>query len=184
MRAVTSLIVVVLAFVVFAAPTVVPAHGRVALVVGNSTYAHIGRLPNPDNDARDIPATLRRLGFEVTTDLDAESSEFSPQTTNLGSDEEGRFCYFPILYMLSQVWIGSRDASSSRAALPLRYSATRQAAVRVAVPGALLLYGVRSERLLMEGLQPAVPLVRRVEHGGVSDARRRGQPARGEEPRS
>ena len=67
--------------------------------------------------------------------------------------------------MLSQVWIGSRDASSSRAALPLRYSATRQAAARVAVPGALLLYGVRSERLLMEGLQPAVPLVRRVEGG-------------------
>ena len=85
----------------------------------------------------EIAATLRRLGFEVTTDLDARSSEFLPQTTNLGSDEEGRFWYFPILYMLSQVWIGSRDASSSRAALPLRYSATRQAAARVAVPGAL-----------------------------------------------
>ena len=35
-----------------------------ALVVGNSTYAHIGRLPNPDNDARDMSAALRRLGFE------------------------------------------------------------------------------------------------------------------------
>ena len=84
MRAVTSLIVVVLAFVVFAAPTVVPAHGRVALLVGNSTYAHIGRLPNPDNDARDISATLRRLGFEVTTDLDAQSSEFSPPDYQFG----------------------------------------------------------------------------------------------------
>ena len=49
-----------------------------------------------------------------------------------------------------------------------------------------VLYRVRSERLLMEvaGLQPAVPLVRRVEHGGPSDARRRGQAARGEEPLS
>jgi hypothetical protein len=71
MRAVTSPIVAVLAFVVFAVPSVVLADGRVALVVGNSTYAHIGRLPNPANDARDISAALRRFGFEVTTELDA-----------------------------------------------------------------------------------------------------------------
>ena len=91
----TSLIVVVLAFVVFAAPAVVFADGGVALVVGNSTYAHIGRLPNADNDAADMSAALRRLGFEVTTDLDAQSAEFLAETTNLGSDEEGRFCYLP-----------------------------------------------------------------------------------------
>ena len=36
------------------AGTVVLADGRVALVVGNSTYAHIGRLPNPHNDAADM----------------------------------------------------------------------------------------------------------------------------------
>ena len=72
MRAVRSLVVAVLAFVVFAAPSVVLADGRVALVVGNSTYAHIGRLPNPDNDARDMSAALRRLGFEVTTEFDAD----------------------------------------------------------------------------------------------------------------
>ena len=77
MRAVRSLVVVVLAFVVFAAPSVVLADGRVALVVGNSTYAHIGRLPNPDNDARDMSAALRRLGFEVTTELDADRVELT-----------------------------------------------------------------------------------------------------------
>ena len=60
MRAVRSPVVAVLAFVVFAAPSVVLADGRVALVVGNSTYAHIGRLPNPDNDARDM--SRRRCG--------------------------------------------------------------------------------------------------------------------------
>ena len=27
-----------------------------ALVVGNGTYAHIGRLPNPENDAADMAA--------------------------------------------------------------------------------------------------------------------------------
>ena len=221
MRSVTSLIVVVLAFVAFAALTVVLAHGRVALVVGNSTYAHIGRLPNPDNDARDISATLRRLGFEVTTDLDARSSEFLPRLPIWVATRRDASGIFPSSNVLSQVWIGSRDPSSSRAALPMRYSATGQQtdhplrAVRALTDEALrsmstqlerlysttgrlssppeqllrallfrVHYGVRSERLLMEGLQPAVPLVRRVEHGGASDARRRRQPARGEEPLS
>ena len=68
MQALRSLVVAVVAFVVLAVPAVVLADGRVALVVGNSTYAHIGRLPNPDNAARDMSAALRRLGFEVTTE--------------------------------------------------------------------------------------------------------------------
>ena len=68
---------VVLAFVLFAVPSLVLADGRVALVVGNSTYTHIGRLPNPDNDARDISAALWRLGFEVTTELDADRVELT-----------------------------------------------------------------------------------------------------------
>ena len=77
MRAVRSLVVAGLAFIVLAAPVVVLADGRVALVVGNSDYAHIGRLPNPDNDARDISAALRRLGFEVTTELDTDRVELT-----------------------------------------------------------------------------------------------------------
>ena len=47
------------------------AAGRVALVVGNSAYEHTGRLPNPANDAEDVGAALRRLGFEVTEARDA-----------------------------------------------------------------------------------------------------------------
>ena len=77
MRAVRLLVVSALAFVVLATPAVVLADGRVALVVGNSTYAHIGRLPNPDNDARDMAAALRRLGFEVTTEFDADRVELT-----------------------------------------------------------------------------------------------------------
>ena len=214
MRSVRSLVVAVLAPVVLVAPAAVFADGRVALVVGNGTYVHIGRLPNPDNDARNMSAALRRLGFEVTTELDAQSTEFLPQTTNLGTDKEGRVWYVPILYMLSQVWIGPRDGkSSSRAALPMRYSATRQQtdhplrvvrgltdealrtmstqlerlysttgrpssppeqfAARTAVPGALQ-GPQRTAADGRAGLQPAVPLVRRVEHGDPSDTRRRG----------
>ena len=77
MRALRSFVVTVVAFVVLSAPAVVLADGRVALVVGNSTYAHIGRLPNADNDAADMSTALRRLGFEVTTELDADRAELT-----------------------------------------------------------------------------------------------------------
>ena len=77
MRSVRSLVLAILASAVFAVPSVVLADGRVALVVGNSTYAHIGRLPNPDNDARDMSVALRRLGFEVTTELDTDRVELT-----------------------------------------------------------------------------------------------------------
>ena len=63
MRTVRSLVVALLAVVVFAVPSVVLADSRVALVVGNSTYTHIGRLPNPDNDAR------RHVGGAATARL-------------------------------------------------------------------------------------------------------------------
>ena len=76
-RSMKSTLVAVLPFVVLAVPTVVLADGRVALVVGNSTYAYIGRLPNTQNDAADVSAALRRLGFEVTTELDADRVEMT-----------------------------------------------------------------------------------------------------------
>jgi len=38
---------------------------RVALVVGNSDYAHAGHLDNPDNDARLIAKTLQGQGFTL-----------------------------------------------------------------------------------------------------------------------
>ena len=66
-----------LAVGLFAVPTAAQTAGRVALVVGNSTYAHIGRLPNPGNDAADMAAALRRLGFEVTPTLDADRGELN-----------------------------------------------------------------------------------------------------------
>ena len=89
MRAVKSLVAAVLAAVVFAVPSVVLADGRVALLVGNSTYAHIGRLPNPDNDARDMSAGLQRIGFEVTVELDADRVELTEALRAL-RDGDGR----------------------------------------------------------------------------------------------
>lgn len=50
---------------------------RVALVIGNSTYKEAPALPNPKNDAEDMAATLRDVGFEVTVagDLDKRSMD-------------------------------------------------------------------------------------------------------------
>jgi TPR repeat protein len=48
------------------------AESRLALVIGNGAYRNVAALANPPNDAKDIAAALKSLGFEVTleTDLD------------------------------------------------------------------------------------------------------------------
>jgi len=47
---------------------------RVALVIGNSAYRYAPELNNPKNDAEDISAALRSLGFEVITGLDLDKA--------------------------------------------------------------------------------------------------------------
>src|SRR5882672_4896713 len=46
------------------------AQGRVALVIGNAAYRHVGALENPRNDADAIAAALERLGFNVMKVMD------------------------------------------------------------------------------------------------------------------
>jgi hypothetical protein len=48
------------------------AERRLALVIGNSNY-RVGELSlsNPKNDAQDVAAALRELGFDVDTAIDA-----------------------------------------------------------------------------------------------------------------
>jgi formylglycine-generating enzyme required for sulfatase activity len=41
------------------------AEKRVALVIGNSAYQHVGRLPNPVNDAAAMAALFKSAGFET-----------------------------------------------------------------------------------------------------------------------
>ena len=69
---VVGLIVVVAAA---AGARVAPGAGRVALVVGNGAYPALARLTNPVNDAGDVSSALRRLGFDVTTVLDARRDQ-------------------------------------------------------------------------------------------------------------
>jgi Caspase domain len=47
------------------------AQNRVALVIGNSDYRHVGILSNTRNDAGDVAASLRRLSFSVQELSDA-----------------------------------------------------------------------------------------------------------------
>src|SRR5579859_6162600 len=46
------------------------AETRVALVIGNSAYAHGGRLNNPANDAAAVAQSLRKVGFTVVLQTD------------------------------------------------------------------------------------------------------------------
>ena len=48
------------------------AERRVALVIGNSAYAHTAPLPNPRNDAEALAGVLDGLGFEVVEGLDLD----------------------------------------------------------------------------------------------------------------
>lgn len=47
-----------------------PVGKRVALVIGNSSYATVAKLPNPQRDADSVGAALRSAGFQVTVAKD------------------------------------------------------------------------------------------------------------------
>lgn len=52
------------------------AQKRVALVIGNSAYEHSAKLTNPLNDATDMTAVLKMLGFDVIDGLDLGKTAF------------------------------------------------------------------------------------------------------------
>ena len=62
---------------------------RVALVVGNGAYSNVPELPNPPNDARDVAAALRRLGFAVTLLTNASFEEMRRGLIALGREAAG-----------------------------------------------------------------------------------------------
>ena len=55
------------------------AETRIALVVGNSEYQNVSKLPNPVGDARLVAETLAKLGFRLvggTAQLDLDKVSF------------------------------------------------------------------------------------------------------------
>jgi tetratricopeptide (TPR) repeat protein len=74
------------------APAVAPLGKRVALVIGNSQYANIGRLDNPINDAKLISAALKEAGFELVGDgpqLDLDKAELERAVQDFGNRLQG-----------------------------------------------------------------------------------------------
>ncbi len=75
-------------------------HGeRIALVIGNSDYAHTTKLANPGNDAISMSDTLREAGFSVTQLIDADQSTMKRALLEFGRNlrsgdvEAGLFFY-------------------------------------------------------------------------------------------
>ena len=62
---------------------------RVALVIGNSAYSNVPTLPNPANDAGDVAAALKRLGFAVTLIVNASFDEMRRGLIAFGRDAAG-----------------------------------------------------------------------------------------------
>ena len=73
------------------------AEKRVALVVGNSAYQFADALANPQHDATDVAAALKKLGFEVIDGLDLDKSAFDRKlrdfATALSGATAGLFFY-------------------------------------------------------------------------------------------
>ena len=74
--AVRAVQVVLAIGIVFLSALSAAAEKRVALVIGNGAYDPLPALPNPANDARDVTALLRTLGFEVLEGIDLDRSRF------------------------------------------------------------------------------------------------------------
>lgn len=65
-----------------------PSGRRVALVIGNAAYAD-APLKNPVNDAEDIAAALRGLGFNVTQLSNRNRSQFTAAIRDFGRNAAG-----------------------------------------------------------------------------------------------
>ena len=65
------------------------AQKRVALVVGNSDYQHTTKLANPRNDATDMSAVLKGLGFEVIDGFDLNKAAFDGKVREFAAALEG-----------------------------------------------------------------------------------------------
>lgn len=61
------------------------AEKRLALVIGNANYLYGGKLRNPVNDARDMSATLKKLGFTVVEGYDLTLAQMEDKITQFGN---------------------------------------------------------------------------------------------------
>jgi uncharacterized caspase-like protein len=91
--------IILLALLLLASALAQSAELRIALVIGNSSYA-AAPLANPANDAKMIGETLTGLGFEVIARRDGDQvtmkraiQEFGARLEQAGPDAVGLFYY-------------------------------------------------------------------------------------------
>jgi uncharacterized caspase-like protein len=60
--------------------------GRIALVIGNSSYSGLPKLANPANDAQAIADKLRSISFRTTLVLDASEQDLRREVRKFASD--------------------------------------------------------------------------------------------------
>ena len=78
-------------------PTGALAEKRVALVIGNSAYQNVAKLPNPANDARAVAALLKNAGFDVVSRDDLGNTDMRRAMrdfTNIARDADIGVVYY------------------------------------------------------------------------------------------
>jgi hypothetical protein len=84
------LTILVLAILAPSRSEAAPGEKRVALVIGNSAYAHVPALPNPKNDAKGLAIALNRLGFsEVIERVDLTQAQLLAELRAFGATATG-----------------------------------------------------------------------------------------------
>jgi len=81
--------IVVLFFLIAVAAGLSFAQQKYALVIGNGNYANITKLNNPVNDANDMEAALRGLGFTVDKVLNGTLTQMESGIVNLKNRLKG-----------------------------------------------------------------------------------------------
>ncbi len=86
-----------LAWLLLVHPAAATAERRVALVIGNSGYANAPVLSNTVNDAQDMAAALRRIGFEVVDGVNLDKRGMDQAVTRfarLAQDADAAMFYY------------------------------------------------------------------------------------------
>jgi len=83
------LAVFVLSFALSLPAQTVGSGPRYALVIGNGSYVDLGKLKNPPNDAQDMAAALKDLGFKVDLLVDADLPKMEDAVIRLGNNLSG-----------------------------------------------------------------------------------------------
>ena len=74
----------------FSATAQAPNDVRIALIIGNSAYPGNMALANPSNDAKDMAATLRNMGFGVIEVIDSDRAKMLEAIERAGKNLNGK----------------------------------------------------------------------------------------------